>query len=323
MPSVAPVRRRKRWAWTWIAYFLAAAGIIAIFRVSRASNRPVPENGPLVSPVEVGFSNRIAGRGLVESSAEDVRISPALPGLVREVVVQVGAVVRVGDTLLQQDDRAVQSQLKRQMANLELLSRRVAEARVDVADKADSLNRQTRLAREAIATVEELTRARFAHERAVAVLASAEAQVESAQADVNDSKTQIDLLTLRAPRAGTVLQINTRVGEFIGTGTSAPAMVLGSTERLQVRVDIDEENASRVVPGSPGVGIPKGSATNLVALKFVRIEPYLVPKKSLSGESSERVDTRVLQVIYSFDRGTARIYPGQQMDIWIEDSTER
>jgi HlyD family secretion protein len=304
-----------------MAYLLAAAGIVAVFQVSRASNRPVPENVPVVSPVEIGFSNRIAGRGLVESSAEDVRISPALPGLVREVTVRVGSEVRLGDILLQQDDRAVQSQLKRQWANLELLTRRVAEARVDVADKADSLSRQTRLAKEAIATVEELTRARFAHERAVAVLATAEAQVEAAQADVNDSKTQIELLTLRAPRAGTVLQINTRVGEFIGTGTSSPAMVLGSTERLQVRVDIDEENASRVVPGSPAVGLPKGSATNLLSLTFVRLEPYLVPKKSLSGESSERVDTRVLQVIYSFDRGSARIYPGQQMDVWIANST--
>jgi len=40
----------------------------------------------------------------------------------------------------------------------------------------------------------------------------------------------------------------------------------------------------------------------------VRFEPYVVPKRSLTGDSTERVDTRVLQAIYSFDRGDLTIY---------------
>ena len=39
---------------------------------------------------------------------------------------------------------------------------------------------------------------------------------------------------------------------------------------------------------------------------------------SLTGDSTERVDTRVLQIIYSFERGNLPIYPGQQMDIYID-----
>jgi hypothetical protein len=53
-------------------------------------------------------------------------------------------------------------------------------------------------------------------------------------------------------------------------------------------------------------------------MRFVRFEPYVVPKKSLTGDSTERVDTRVLQVIYSFDRGSLPIYVGQQMDVFID-----
>jgi HlyD family secretion protein len=52
----------------------------------------------------------------------------------------------------------------------------------------------------------------------------------------------------------------------------------------------------------------------------VRFEPYVVPKMSLTGDSTERVDTRVLQVIYSFERGNLPIYIGQQMDIYIDAS---
>ncbi len=53
-------------------------------------------------------------------------------------------------------------------------------------------------------------------------------------------------------------------------------------------------------------------------MKFEYIEPYVIPKKSLTGESTERVDTRVLQVIYSFHRGNFPVYVGQQMDVFID-----
>ncbi|MHB8523242.1 MAG: hypothetical protein ACYDH9_21155 [Limisphaerales bacterium] len=42
-----------------------------------------------------------------------------------------------------------------------------------------------------------------------------------------------------------------------------------------------------------------------------------MPKKSLTGDSAERVDTRVLQVISSSKRGDLPIYGGQQMDVFI------
>ena len=45
----------------------------------------------------------------------------------------------------------------------------------------------------------------------------------------------------------------------------------------------------------------RGDPHHEFALSFVRVEPYVVPKKSLTGDNTERVDTRVLQVIYAFD----------------------
>jgi hypothetical protein len=51
----------------------------------------------------------------------------------------------------------------------------------------------------------------------------------------------------------------------------------------------------------------------------VRIEPYVVPKKSLTGDNSERVDTRVLQVLYALpDDRPAKVYVGQQMDVFLD-----
>jgi len=55
-----------------------------------------------------------------------------------------------------------------------------------------------------------------------------------------------------------------------------------------------------------------------LGLRFVRVEPFVVPKKSLTGESTERVDTRVLQVIYAIEPGSANVYVGQQLDAFIQ-----
>jgi HlyD family secretion protein len=58
-------------------------------------------------------------------------------------------------------------------------------------------------------------------------------------------------------------------------------------------------------------------------LEFVRFEPYVVPKKSLTGDSTERVDTRVLQVIYRVRDGEPSVHVGQQMDVYINGSANR
>ena len=43
-----------------------------------------------------------------------------------------------------------------------------------------------------------------------------------------------------------------------------------------------------------------------------------MPKTSLTGASTERTDTRVLQVIYSFDHGALPVYIGQRMNVFIQ-----
>lgn len=55
-------------------------------------------------------------------------------------------------------------------------------------------------------------------------------------------------------------------------------------------------------------------------LVFVRIEPFVVPKKSLTGDSTERVDTRVLQIIYRVEGDMLPLFVGQQMDVFIDGS---
>lgn len=152
-----------------------------------------------------------------------------------------------------------------------------------------------------------------------ATLAVEEAAVEQARRAVERAEIDLALMTVRAPIDGTVLQVNVRPGEFAFAGTlTTPLIVLGNLDPLHVRVDIDEADVPRFQPSAPAWASLRGRSSVRIALKFVRIEPLIVPKRSLTGASGERVDTRVLRVVYALPSGTAQAYPGQQVDIFIE-----
>ena len=63
--------------------------------------------------------------------------------------------------------------------------------------------------------------------------------------------------------------------------------------------------------------MPRGDPRQEFALRFVRVEPFVIPKRSLTGDNTERVDTRVLQVIYEVEPGQGRLYVGQQLDVYV------
>jgi hypothetical protein len=65
----------------------------------------------------------------------------------------------------------------------------------------------------------------------------------------------------------------------------------------------------------------RGDAEVPLELTFVRVEPFVQPKRSLNRDASERVDTRVLEVLYSLPPGAQQVYVGQQLDVFIESDT--
>lgn len=161
-------------------------------------------------------------------------------------------------------------------------------------------------------------RATLATQRAQ--VATAQAQRDAARAVLGQSETLLERLTVRAPISGTILQVNVRAGEYVSTPSSASPVVLGDIDEIQVRADVDEQVAPRVRIGAKAVGYLKGGSARPIGTEFVRIEPFVIPKRSLTGASTERVDTRVLQVIYRFPNEAGRsAYVGQQLDLYIEE----
>lgn len=146
----------------------------------------------------------------------------------------------------------------------------------------------------------------------------ARAKRDEARAQLEASKIELDRLTVRALTDGEVLQVNVRPGQFAALAWKEPLVVIGDVKRLHVRVDIDEQDLPHFQPGAKAIATLKGRPMVRFDLQFVKVEPYVIPKRSLTGDNAERVDTRVLQVIYALpDDRPVPLYVGQQMDAYI------
>jgi len=238
---------------------------------------------------------------------------------VARVFVKVGDSVKEGAPLFQLDEREVRARVRVLEAQARSLRSQIAVEEAQVADLADQLKRFAQLGRDQVATEDEVKRREFSLGTARARTESARAVAAASEEAVRQANTDLEILTVRAPRDGRLLQVNLREGEFASVKSpSEPLMLLGDVDSYQVRAEVDEQDSVLIRADYPAVASLKGHSEMKTPLKFVRIEPYVVPKRSLTGDSLERVDTRVLQIVYAFDRPAFPVYVGQQVDVFIQ-----
>ncbi len=328
---------------------LLALGSLVYATTSIVKTQPVRElTEPPTAPPRSSFAHSIAAVGLIEPSSEPISIGSARAGVVDQVFVTVGDQVKKDQPLLKlrtselEAERDVaratvtQAEAQAQVAQSQVS---IAEAQVKIAS-AELANFQRLLdfaesvKDSRVISDEERTQRKMAvltqqakHQAAEASVASAGSSVTSAQAAVAAAKAQlqviqveIDRSTIKAPLDATVLQVRIRAGEYASSAASpTPWLTLGQTQPLHLRADVDEHEAWRVREGAPAQAQVRGNPSLKADLEFVRFEPLVIPKRSLTGESTERVDTRVLQVIYKIQpNASIRLFPGQQMDVFIE-----
>ena len=301
---------------------LPAAAVLGLLLATLAafrSNTKKPASIPVAQPAEAPYTSYIGGSGIIEASNQNISIGTSLAGIVKTVAVKVGDRAKAGQPLFQIDDRELRAELLQREAALAKAEAAVQEA---IASQADSRSQYDLVRNNPDAravSVDDVQKRKNALALADAKVFSAQVAVQAAQADLASTRSSLERLTVRAPMAGEVLQVNVRPGEYAATGAlSTPLIRLGSQEELHIRVDIDENDAWRFKPHTRAMVFLRGNRDLKTPVTFDYVEPYVTPKTSLTGSSSERVDTRVLQVIYRFDRRAIPAYVGQQVDVFIE-----
>lgn len=292
----------------WRKYLLPLLAIgglaVAIVTVIQGNQAPRSAASPISSP-NISFKSYVAGAGIVEASTGNIAIGTPISGIVTEIYVKWDEQVVAGEPLFKIDDRDLQGQLLPAIARVKVTQANLAKTK-NLLKIAEGLSVGSSI------SAIDMDNRRYD-------VAIKEAEVASATAQVEQLKIEIDRRTIKAPVAGRILQINMRLGEFAQSGVvNPPLIVLGDTARLYLRVNIDENDAWRVRADAPAMAFVRGNPDMKTPLKFERFEPYVVPKVSLTGQSTERTDMRVLQVIYSFPGSALPVYVGQQMDAFIE-----
>ncbi len=220
--------------------------------------------------------------------------------------------------------KSAQDQLDKQLRSVEIDPRSVSK------DALDNAKNAAKVAQANLAVVTrqyELTKAGAW----VYDLRSQEKQVQALTKAVASSSALLAKYTVKAPSDGVVLSIRTSVGSYISpqgsydtyTEAVAPAMVMGSgAGYLGVRCYIDEILIPRLPPGSQMQAKMFIRGTNVsVPLEFVRIQPYVSPKIQLSNQRTERVDLRVLPIIFRFmPPPGVGLYPGELVDVYVATS---
>jgi RND family efflux transporter MFP subunit len=271
-----------------------------------------------VAPPQKNAPDDIAATGILEAKGENVAIGVPVAGLVKEVKIEVNEVVKAGAPLLILDDRELRASQLKQEAAIAVAQANLEVSRAELAKVQDMLDRLKSVTDQRAISQDDLRNRSNDVLVAKAQMQAAEAQLAAAKADVQQTALLIDRLTVKAPRDGTILQVNIRAGEYASPQNRLPPLVLGDISTLHVRADVDEQNAMGVAPGLPATMSLKSDSTRKFAVKFVRIEPYVIPKVSLTGASTERVDTRVLQIIYELEKPKGEnLYVGQQVDVFI------
>ena len=312
---------------------LAVLGLAVALAMVVEGNRTPPITPPVFQPAEAPFSSYIFGPGIVEASTENIAVGSPVSGIVTAVYVRWGEQVTAGTALFKVDTRSLDAQLLPANANVKAVEAQLnsAGARVEEAQEALAKAENVLKAGEGLVpgvsiSAEDLSNRQIDVEIAKAALASAKAQndqikaqIAVATAQVEQINDEIQLHTIRAPVSGSILQMNIRPGEYAQSGTlSTPLMLLGDDTLLHVRVEIDQSDAWRFQSDAPAIAYVRGNANLKATLKYVRTDPDVVPKTLLTGDSTQRTDTRVLQVIYRFDRASLPVYVGQLMDVFIE-----
>ncbi len=158
-------------------------------------------------------------------------------------------------------------------------------------------------------------------------IANQEKTYQAGRQAYESAKALLQKFVIKAPIEGLVLSVYATVGSYVSSqGAYDPytqgfdqMVIMGPPqEYLAVRCYVDEILISRI-PSKWHIRAEMSltGSTVKVPLEFVRVQPFVSPKIELSDQRTEKVDLRVLPVIFRFQKQDLPVYPGQLVDVYI------
>jgi HlyD family secretion protein len=124
-----------------------------------------------------------------------------------------------------------------------------------------------------------------------------EGQLNVGRTELAIAEAALDKMTIRAPIAGTVLQVNAKPGELASPSAPQPLVLLGDVSSLRVRAELDEHDFGEVKIGQPAVVRAEAIRGREFAGKVSAIGPMVQPGRINARGSRNLSDVNVVEVL--------------------------
>jgi HlyD family secretion protein len=290
--------------------------------------------------------------GRVEPKSGETRITPVAAGVVAEVLVKVNDKVFPAEPLIRLNDDELRARLAAAEAQVKIrlrarnderasgkaADRRRAEdalndaehevvdarAALDTAAAARRAGRGSEAdltnARRALSVAEDLVKARTSALRSAEDDAplprEADAQLSIARAERAVARVALDKMTIRAPIAGTVLQINIKPGETAIPSATQPLLVIGDVSALRVRAELDDRDLGMIKVGqSVVVRMPAFPGRDMSG-KVASIAPIVGPASRAARGTRNPTDVDIVEVMIDLT-DVGPLASGMQVDVYF------
>ena len=290
--------------------------------------------------------------GRVEPKSGETRITPVAAGVVAEVLIKVNDKVFAGEPLIRLNDDELRARLaaaeaqvkiRHRARNDERVSGKAAERRraedtlndaehevVDARaalDAAAAARRAGRgsdadltAARRALSVVEDLVKSRTATLRSTEDDAplprEVDAQLSMARAERAVARAALDKMTIRAPIAGTVLQVNIKVGETAIPSATQPLLVIGDVSSLRVRAELDDRDLGTIKVGQSVVVRTAAFPGRDMSGKVASIAPIVGPASRAARGARNPTDVDIVEVMIDLAEA-GPLTSGMQVDVYF------
>lgn len=259
---------------------------------------------------------------------DQIDVGSETSGIVERVLVEVNDKVVKGQPLAALDASRLKDAVTRSQSSLLASQAAVIQARATLSEaqaQLDRLREVSRLSGGRVPAATELASQVAAADRARASLASAEANVVSAQAQLSSDRTQLSKAVIRSPVTGVVLKRTIDPGQTVQAAFTAPSLFIIAKDlrRMKLEVSVDEADIARVREGQtasfqvdayPGRRFP-------ASISRVNLGAKNLSGGSASGSTSGSVVSYVANLVVANDDLTLR--PGMTATATIHTSAIR
>jgi macrolide-specific efflux system membrane fusion protein len=227
-----------------VAQVIVPAAILAVilwvwpgFMTRTSGNGEEPTSYRTATITRRDIRSTVLATGVIRPMVgAEVQVGSRVSGILQTLNVSIGDQVEAEEVLARLDPAEFQSRLDQALAALETAEVEERFAGID-------LTRVRELRARGVVAQAELDEADRRYQMAAANLSQAQANVRSAQ-------IQLDYTVIRAPVSGVVASVSTQVGETVAASFASPTFVtIIDLDRLEIWAYVDETDIGRVEVG--------------------------------------------------------------------------